>query len=167
MPIEFALTSRQRDVVAMMHQFAKTVVRPEALKWDREHGIPEEFLRRMVAMAQAMSGAGGGFSMGPTRPPDEAQSKEQDPAKRKKRQVALTTILVAEEVAWGDAGLLLCLPGPGLGGPPVRASGTSEQKKRFLSISDDLSETLRWGAYALTEPGAGSDVAAIRTSCRK
>ena len=90
MPIEFALTSRQRDVVAMMHQFAKTVVRPEALKWDREHGVPEEFLRRIVAMAQAMSGAGGGLSMGPTRPPDESReaSKEQIRRSKKKRQVA-------------------------------------------------------------------------------
>jgi acyl-CoA dehydrogenase len=49
----------------------------------------------------------------------------------------------------------------------VRASGTPEQKKRFFSIFDDMSTDLRWGAYALTEPGAGSDVAGIRTSCRK
>ncbi len=165
MAIEFSLSSRQRDMVAMVHHFAKTVVRPEALTWDRQHGIPEEFLRRMVAMSAAMSSVGGGFAMGPTRPPED--SPGEDAAKRKKRQVALTTVLVSEEIAWGDAGLLLCLPGPGLGGPPVRASGTPEQKKRFLSIFDDMSATLRWGAYALTEPGAGSDVAGIRTSCRK
>ncbi len=164
MAIEFELTSRQRDVTAMIHQFAKTVVRPEALRWDREHGIPEDFLRRMVVMSRSM---GGGIAMGPTHTRTPDTPREEDAAKRKKRQVALTTILVAEELAWGDAGLLLSMPGPGLGGPPVRASGTPEQKKRFLSIFDDMSQTLRWGAYALTEPGAGSDVAAIRTSCRK
>jgi acyl-CoA dehydrogenase len=86
---------------------------------------------------------------------------------KRKRQPALSTILSAEELSWGDAGLLLCLPGAGLGGPPVRASGTPEQKQRFFSIFDDPAGELKWGAYALTEPGAGSDVAGIRTSCRK
>jgi acyl-CoA dehydrogenase len=79
----------------------------------------------------------------------------------------VTTVISAEEMAWGDAALLLCLPGPGLGGPPVRSSGTPEQKERFFSIFRDMSNGLKWGAYALTEPGAGSDVAGIRTSCRK
>jgi acyl-CoA dehydrogenase len=60
------------------------------------------------------------------------------------------------------------MPGPGLGGPPVRGSGTAEQKKRFFGVFRDM-ETgpLQWGAYGLTEPNAGSDVAGIRTSCRR
>ena len=49
----------------------------------------------------------------------------------------------------------------------MRASGTPEQKERFFGIFKDMSTELSWGAYALTEPGAGSDVAGIRTSCRK
>jgi acyl-CoA dehydrogenase len=156
-------------MVAMIRQFSRTVVRPEALKWDREHGVPEEFLRRVVTMSQAM---GGSFPMAgrpaeETPAPAATAATAEDGAKRKKRPAAMNAVLMAEEVAWGDPGLLLCLPGPGLGGPPVRASGTPEQKKRFLSIFEDMSEKLRWGAYALTEPGAGSDVAAIRTSCRK
>ena len=67
---------------------------------------------------------------------------------------------------WGDAAMLLSLPGPGLGGPPVRSTGTPEQKQRFFGIFQD-GHGLHWGAYGLTEPGAGSDVAGIRTSCRK
>jgi acyl-CoA dehydrogenase len=154
MTIEFELSGRQRDTKAMIHGFAKGIIRGESLKWDREHGVPEEFLRRMLAMAPAAGPAdfGGG---------------DQDPEQRKKRQPALTRAILLEELAWGDAGLLLCIPGPGLGGPPVLSSGTAEQKKRFLAIFQDMSKELRWGAYALTEPGAGSDVAAIRTSCRK
>jgi acyl-CoA dehydrogenase len=156
-------------MVAMIRQFSRTVVRPDALKWDREHGVPEDFLRRVVTMSQAM---GGGFPMAgrpaeETPPPAAPAAATEDGAKKKKRPAAMNAVLLAEEVAWGDAGLLLCLPGPGLGGPPVRASGTPEQKKRFLSIFEDMSETLKWGAYGLTEPGAGSDVAAIRTTCRK
>lgn len=161
MTIEFSLTNRQRDLADMVHQFAETIVRPQSLAWDRDHGVPHDFLRRIVGMIASM---GGGLSMGPAR---ADAPEEYDAAQKKKRQPALSTILGAEEMAWGDAGLLLCIPGPGLGGPPVRASGTPEQRERFFRIFDDMSTELRWGAYALTEPGAGSDVAGIRTSCRK
>jgi acyl-CoA dehydrogenase len=162
MSIDFSLNDRQREMQGMIHQFAETIIRPEALKWDREHGVPHDFLRRIVQMSQAM---GSSVAMGPGGA--DPRITEMTEEQRRKRQVALTTIVSAEEMAWGDAGLLLCVPGPGLGAPPVRASGTPEQKKRFFSIFDDMSTELRWGAYALTEPGAGSDVAAIRTSCRK
>jgi len=162
MTIEFTLSPRQQELKAMLHQFAETIVRPEALKWDREHGVPHDFLRRIVLMSQTM---GSSVAMGPSAA--DARVVDMDAEQKKKRQIALTTIIGAEELAWGDAGLMLCVPGPGLGGPPVRASGTPEEKKRFCSIFEDMSAELRWGAYALTEPGAGSDVASIRTSCRK
>ena len=50
-------------------------------------------------------------------------------------------------------------------GPPVQFTGTPEQKQRFFGAFKKPG--LHYGAYGLTEPGAGSDVAAIRTSCRK
>jgi acyl-CoA dehydrogenase len=162
MPIEFSLNGRQRGAQAMLREFARAVIRPESMKWDRDHGVSHDFLRRIVMMGQAM---GGSFSAGPGEV--EAKSGEERSEQRKKRQPSLSAVVAVEELAWGDAALILCLPGPGLGGPPVRASGTPEQKKRFFSIFEDMSQELRWGAYALTEPGAGSDVAGIRTSCRK
>jgi acyl-CoA dehydrogenase len=161
MTIEFSLSPRQHEMRALIHQLAATVVRPQALAWDRAHGVPHEFLRGLAAMSRSMgSSAIASGAMG-------AQAVELDAEERKKRQPALTTVLATEALAWGDAGLMLCLPGPGLGGPPVRASGTTEQKKRFFSIFEDMSSELRWAAYALTEPAAGSDVAGIRTSCRR
>jgi acyl-CoA dehydrogenase len=162
MTIEFSLTPRQRDLAAMIRQFAEGIVRPQSLGWDRNHGVPDDFLRQMVSMIQSF---GGGLAMGPSR--DDDSPEAYDAEKKKKRQPALSTILSAEQLAWGDAGLLLCIPGPGLGGPPVRSSGTPEQRERFFKVFDVMPAELRWGAYALTEPGAGSDVAGIRTSCRK
>jgi acyl-CoA dehydrogenase len=162
MTIEFSLTTRQRELTGMIQQFASTIVRPQSLAWDRAHGVPDDFLRQIVMMMRTM---GGGLAMGPGREDDNPEAL--DPEKKKKRQPALSTILSAEAMSWGDAGLLLCIPGPGLGGPPVRGSGTPAQRERFFKIFDDMQAELRWGAYALTEPGAGSDVAGIRTSCRK
>ena len=66
------------------------------------------------------------------------------------------------QLANGDAGLYLCSPGPGLGGFAIDAVGTPEQKKRFLDRFK--TDTPTWGAMAITEPNAGSDSAAIRTT---
>lgn len=74
--------------------------------------------------------------------------------------------LIGEECAYWDRGVALSLPGPGLGGPALRNTGTPEQRQRFLSIFEDHSKA-RWGAMAMTEPEAGSDVARIRTRARK
>jgi acyl-CoA dehydrogenase len=170
--IDFTLTGRQKQVKEAIHGLAVSVIRPESLKWDREHGVPEDFLRNLAALAG---------SLGAPSVMDRAtESREGEGASdagriggtekkdKKKTSVNVSSILAAEEMAWGDAGLLLCVPGPGLGAPPVRGSGTPEQKERFLGIFRDMATSdLKWGAYALTEPGAGSDVAAIRTTCRK
>jgi len=164
--IDFTLTSRQQQVKEAIHGLALSVIRPECLKWDREHGIPPEFLRTLATLAGNM---GSLAMMDRDGERASAAKSEAEGAPKKKSQVNLTSIIAAEEMAWGDGGLLLCLPGPGLGGPPVRGSGTPEQKARFMGIFRDMTAggELKWGAYALTEPGAGSDVAGIRTSCRK
>jgi acyl-CoA dehydrogenase len=156
MAIEFELSKRQKEMREGIHNLAKGIIRPESLKWDREHGVPEDFLRNMARLATSM----GSSAM-------RSGLASHDKASEKAGGSNLTTIIASEEMAWGDAGLMLCLPGPGLGGPPVRATGTEEQKKRFFSIFEDLEGPLKWGAYGLTEPGAGSDVAGIRSSCRK
>ncbi len=133
------------------------MIRPLSLGWDRAQAIPEDFLRNMARMVGKVGG--------------NAARADLDEGEREKAgdfgMKHLDTLLASEELAWGDAALLLCMPGPGLGGPPIRSTGTPEQKKKYFSIFSDPEGPLRWGAYALTEPGAGSDVAGIRTSCRK
>jgi acyl-CoA dehydrogenase len=71
----------------------------------------------------------------------------------------------AEQLCWGDAALYLRMPTPALGGSAVAAAGTPEQKKRFLAAFRGDGHPV-WGAMAITEPGAGSDAAAIETTAR-
>jgi acyl-CoA dehydrogenase len=160
MSIEFSFSKKQLEMREAVRGLARNVIRPQALAWDRAGGIPEDFLRNMAMLATSMGSNAMTSGLGDDGEKPAATEK-------KKTGANLFSALAAEELSWGDPGLLLCLPGPGLGGPPVRGSGTPEQKKRFFGIFADQSGPLKWGAYGLTEPGAGSDVAGIRTSCRK
>ncbi len=158
--VDFEPTSQQHQVKEFIHHFAESVVRPMSLEADRAHRTPDEFLLRLVAMQ-------GGMTMGevPAEVGGEEGGVGETPDARGKKQKNRFALIAAEEMAWGDASVLLNLPGPGLGGPPVQFMGTPEQRQRFLGLFKQPG--LHYGAYGLTEPGAGSDVSAIRTRCRK
>jgi acyl-CoA dehydrogenase len=159
--IEFTLSKKQRELQEGIRSLARFVIRPMSLEMDRQKDVPEAFLRNFMRLAS-------GF-----RQTDAAAVLEGEEAEKKRDpsrpvETNRTAAIGAEEMAWADAAIMLSLPGPGLGGPPVRSSGTHEQKKRFFGVFRDMDTgPLRWGAYGLTEPNAGSDVAGIRTSCRK
>src|SRR5690606_22232790 len=79
---------------------------------------------------------------------------------------AVMRVISGQELAYWDRGVSSSLPGPGLGGGPVMSMGTPEQKERLLGPFRDMSRP-RWGAFAMTEPGAGSDVARIQARAVK
>jgi acyl-CoA dehydrogenase len=74
----------------------------------------------------------------------------------------LGLIMMIEQLSWGDAGQYLCLPHPMLGGAAVDSAGTPEQRVRFLRKFTEGAP--KWGAMAITEPGAGSDNSSMRTT---
>lgn len=76
---------------------------------------------------------------------------------------SVTISLIMEEFAYGCAGVATTLGGNGLSSYPVLIAGTEEQKKLFFGrlLAGGL------GAFALTEPGAGSDAGAVSTSARR
>jgi acyl-CoA dehydrogenase len=163
MSVDFELTPAQQNVRMLIHEFAKGALRPISLEADRTHKIPDDFLMRLAVMRQAMPGSGDAEL--PEEYSGDASAADKPAEKKKGSQAQRFAMLGAEELAWGDASILLCLPGPGLGGPPVRFMGTPEQKKRFFGVFKQPG--LHYGAYGLTEPGAGSDVSGIKTACRK
>ncbi len=157
--MDFEMNSQQRMLQEALHELGKSVIRSQSLDWDRKKNIDLDFLRNFYNMSKALRGD--------NNPMEDFQEGPKQRDTSKPVQTNRTAAIGAEELAWADASIMLSLPGPGLGGPPLRASGTPEQKERFFSIFRDMETELRWGAYGLTEPGAGSDVAAIRTSCKK
>ena len=76
----------------------------------------------------------------------------------------LVHLRAVEELSWADASVGLILAVQGLGGLPVLLAGTEQQKQAYLPRF----ASGEWlAAYALTEPGAGSDAQAIATTARR
>lgn len=73
----------------------------------------------------------------------------------------LERVVFAEEVAVGDAGMLLASPGPMMSGVLVDVLGDEQQKKWFYSR---IMEKPTWTFFALTEPDRGSDAGAMDTT---
>jgi acyl-CoA dehydrogenase len=130
--IDFELTPEEKESISAAHQLAQELYRPNARYYDEhEHESPKELIDTMWERRNTAGMIGFGVA----------------------------AALRVEEMCWGDAGLSLTMAGPGLGGAAVFASGTKEQQARFLTRFNEGEP--KWGAMAMTEPGCGSDTAAI------
>ena len=114
----------------MTHRFAKNVIRPHLARGRPRPPHPRRFLVRLQRCAGCIVAGRGAAPSTAARAAARATTKD----KKGKTQTNRFALIGAEEMAWGDAGVLLSLPGPGLGGPPVRVTGTPEQKERFFGI---------------------------------
>jgi acyl-CoA dehydrogenase len=152
--LDFSLTEQEENIRAFLHTFAANAMRPASIIADaNEHQKP------MAAIEALHMLQSGGMGYGANKPSGPSESSGQFDRVEAK---ALTSIIRAEELAWGAASVLLARPGPGLGGAAILASGTPEQKERWLKRYDD--GQIRFGAMALTESNAGSDVSALETT---
>ena len=158
--INLELPRKFEFLVAQSHQAAAEVFRPNSRKYDTaEHSYPKE-LDMLAALIDGMSesgvmgGAGAGTVGGGS---DNGASTKHagDGATRNGSNMA--SLLGLIELCWGDVGLLLSMPRQGLGQAAIAAVADEEQLKRFGG---------KWAAMAITEPEAGSDSAAIRTTAR-
>jgi acyl-CoA dehydrogenase len=140
-----------RAVVDTAHQGAAEMMRPIARKYDqKEHAYPVELdtLAELFAGATAantldMAGANGLRS-------SESNGENRNGAN-------MSAALQALEASWGDAAMLLSIPFQGLGNAAVSAVATDEQLERLGRV---------WAAMAITEPGFGSDSAAVSTTAK-
>lgn len=132
---------------------AENMMRPVSRYFDEhEHEIPWDYINFMH-MAMRQTGAG---SMAP-------QNGNNGEAREKRPPIGYQKLaFMLEMLSWGDVGLYLVTPGGGLGAAAVEATGTPEQKKKFLARFAEEKPT--FAAMAMTESQAGSDTSAIRTT---
>jgi acyl-CoA dehydrogenase len=153
--ISFEIPERIQQTITMMTTVAESMMRPVSRQMDEnEHEIPWEYITFMHNAMKAMGGA-----MVPSE-----DKKEEGEEKEKKPRIGYQNLAyIAEILSWGDAGIYLCTPGGMLGAAAVQATGTPEQKERFLGRF--AGEKPVFDAMALTEPHAGSAMPAeVRTT---
>jgi acyl-CoA dehydrogenase len=139
-------------VVNQAHQVAKHVFRPISRKYDRaEHDYPKE-LDLLAALMDGLNAGGGQKGTGI----DTLQQRE-GTGEGVRNGANMSTCLGMTELCWGDVGLAISIPRQGLGNAAITAVADPDQKKRFKGL---------WAAMAITEPGAGSDSANLRTTAR-
>jgi len=140
--MHFEPTADQRAIQTLTRELAEAEIAPHAAGWDREHRFPDELLPKLAALGlmgvcvpEEYGGAGADF---------------------------LSYVLVLEELSRADAGVGVTVAvHTSATTLPILAFGTDEQRQRFVP---PLARGEQLGAFALTEPGSGSDAGSLRTT---
>ncbi len=152
--IDFEMPEIIAQQQRVLQTVAENMMRPVSRYFDEhEHEIPWDYIN---FMHQAMRATGAG-----SLAPDQGEEKKEGKKDRPRLGYQMLAFMI-ETLSWGDAGMYLVTPGGGLGAAAVEATGTPEQKKRFLERFKK--EKPSFAAMAMTEPCCGSDTAAIRTT---
>jgi len=142
--MDYLLTDEQKMVQELARKIAEEKVRPVAAKYDQTQEFPWDVLKILaqsdlfaIFVPQEFGGTGGGV---------------------------LDLCLVTEELSAACAGIAVCYAASALGTFPIMLFGNEEQKKKYLP---DLASGKKIAAFGITEPEAGSDASAIKTTARK
>ena len=141
--MDFTLSEEQREFRDQCHAFAAEVMRPAAAHYDREQTVPWDIIRE--ARARGLHGF------------DLLQKMATDDSGQ-------FGVIYAEELHWGCAGIALAISASSLAAAGIASSGTGEQMGRWLPECFGTGDEIKTGAYAVTEPQAGSDVKSLRTT---
>ena len=159
MAIDFEIPEFLTQQMQMVEYIVQTTMRPFSRELDEnEHQRPTQFIEQMWPIMSAQQKA---TLERLQKPPEDEGEKPKKP--KRARTTYLRLMLLIEMLSWGDAGIYLCMPTAALGGSAIEAVGTTAQKIRLLSRFAEGDKPV-WGAMAITEPGAGSDTAAIQAT---
>lgn len=143
--MEFELNEEQQQVKRMVREFAEAELKPNVMKWDEEQYFPKEIWPKLgelgltgVIFPEAYGGAGMGY-------------------------IEYATVI--EEISRVDGSIGLSVAAHNsLCTNHIYQYGNKEQRERFVT---PLAQGKKVGAWALTEPGSGSDASGLKTTARK
>jgi butyryl-CoA dehydrogenase len=137
--MDFSLTPEQRLIRDTAKKIAREVILPNVERYDRERAVPWEAIKAL-----------GELGMMAPIVPEEYGGPGLD---------YVTYALIGEQLSWADPGTATVVGAHcSLGTAPILMYGTEEQKKKYLP---KLASGEWIGAFALTEPNAGSDASNI------
>ncbi|KNE64827.1 medium-chain specific acyl-CoA dehydrogenase, mitochondrial [Allomyces macrogynus ATCC 38327] len=142
--VSFALTDEQREFQDLARKFTAEEIIPKAAHHDKTGEYPKEIIKKAWELGLVnthVPQAYGGLGLG-----------------------VLDGAIITEELAFGCTGIQTAIEANGLAEAPVILAGNDFQKKKYLGR---MTEEPLMAAYGVTEPGAGSDVAGIKTKAEK
>src|SRR5260370_1070142 len=142
--IGFDLTGEQCELKALARKFSEQEIIPRAREYDDKEIFPRDICEKAFAAGLMNFGVPrefGGPGLG-----------------------ILDTCIIQEELNYGCSGISNSISANDLGAVPIVIAANEEQKRTYLGA---LTEKLKFCAFAITEPGAGSDVAAMSTTYRR
>ncbi|KAJ7332581.1 hypothetical protein JRQ81_014761 [Phrynocephalus forsythii] len=140
----FELTEEQKEFQATARKFAREEMLPVAAEYDKTGEYPVPLIKRaweLGLMNTHIPESCGGLGLG-----------------------VFDACLITEELAYACTGMQTAIEANSLGQMPVIIAGNEQQQKKYLGR---MTEAPLMCAYCVTEPGAGSDVAAIQTRAEK
>jgi acyl-CoA dehydrogenase len=139
------LNQDQKDIRDWVHGFAEGVVRPAAAEWDEREETPWPVIKEAAEIGLYSFEAMGQFWADET---------------------GLTLPIANEELFWGDAGIGMAIMGTSLAVAAIFGQGTPEQMGEWIPQCFGTADDVKLGAFCASEPDAGSDVSAIRTTAK-
>jgi acyl-CoA dehydrogenase len=139
------LNQDQKDIREWVHGFAEGVVRPAAAEWDEREETPWPVIQEAAKIGLYSFEAMGQFWSDET---------------------GLTLPIANEELFWGDAGIGMAIMGTSLAVAAIFGQGTPEQMGEWIPQCFGTPEDVKLAAFCASEPDAGSDVSAIRTTAK-
>ena len=141
--MDYGFTEYQAAIRDLSREIAEKEIRPIAAEYDREAKFPWSVVKVMAEtdlFRVYIDDEYGGISDG---------------------SPIMNMVIVTEELSKACGGIALSFAGTALGALPIILSGSEEQKKRWLP---EIAAGRKLAAFALTEPQAGSDAGAVRTT---
>jgi len=142
--MDYLLTDEQKMIKELAHKIAEEKIRPVAAKYDQSEEYPWDVIK-VIAEADLFGlfipAEYGGLSVN-----------------------IMNLCLATEEFSRACGGIAVCYAASALGTLPIVLFGNEEQKKKFLP---ELAKGKKVAAFAVTEPEAGSDASAIKTTAKK